>query len=190
MPTPVTATQLNMRPGHVEDAETLGRICFEAFAAIADAHSFPRDFPSADVGTGFMTMMLSRPDIYSVVAEEGGRIVGSNFLWKSDAVAGVGPITVDPAVQNSKIGRALMEDVMRHADENGTYSVRLLQSAYHNRSLALYTKLGFRSCRLAVVYSGNTAQGGYRGLSSSASGQRRSRKNGRVGDAGPRSHAS
>ena len=143
MPTPVSATELNLRPGHVEDAETLGRICFEAFAAIADAHSFPRDFPSADVGTGFMTMMLSRPDIYSVVAEEGGRIVGSNFLWKSDAVAGVGPITVDPAVQNSKIGRALMEDVMRHADENGSYSVRLLQSAYHNRSLALYTKLGF-----------------------------------------------
>jgi hypothetical protein len=90
-----------------------------------------------------MTMMLSRSDIYSVVAEEGGRITGSNFLWVSDAVAGVGPITVDPAVQNSKTGRALMEDVLRYADDNGFPSVRLVQAAYHNRSLSLYTKLGF-----------------------------------------------
>jgi hypothetical protein len=89
--------------------------------------------------------MLSRPDIYSVVAEEGGRIVGSNFLWVSDAVAGVGPVTVDPNVQNSKIGRTLMDDVLRYADERGIGSVRLVQAAFHNRSLSLYTKLGFNT---------------------------------------------
>jgi len=143
MPTTITATELNLRPGRLEEAEALGKICFDAFAAIADAHNFPRDFPSAEVGTGMMTMLLSRPDIYSVVAEEGERIVGSNFLWEGDSVAGVGPITVAPQVQNSKIGRALMEDVIRHAEEKGIYSVRLLQSAYHNRSLSLYTKLDF-----------------------------------------------
>lgn len=143
MPTTTTATELNLREGHIDDAQTLGRICFEAFASIADAHSFPRDFPSPDVAAGLMSMMLSRPDIYSVVAEEGGRVLGSNFLWESDEVAGVGPITVDPNVQNSKVGRALMNDVLRHADEKGTYSVRLVQAAYHNRSLSLYTKLGF-----------------------------------------------
>ena len=106
-------------------------------------HNFPRDFPSVEMATGFMSMMLSRPDIYSVVAEEGGRIVGSNFLWQSDAIAGVGPITVDPTIQNSKIGRTLMTDVLRRADEAGSLSVRLVQAAFHNRSLALYTKLGF-----------------------------------------------
>lgn len=36
-----------------------------------------------------------------------------------------------------------MNAVLRHADENGTLSVRLVQAAYHNRSLSLYTKLGF-----------------------------------------------
>ena len=143
MPTTTTATELNLRAGRMDDAETLGRICFEAFASIADAHSFPRDFPSPDVGAGLMSMILSRPDVYSVVAEEGGRVLGSNFLWESDEVAGVGPITVDPTVQNSKVGRALMNDVLRHADEKRTYSVRLVQAAYHNRSLSLYTKLGF-----------------------------------------------
>jgi hypothetical protein len=39
-----------------------------------------------------------------------------------------------------------MEDVLRRADEKGFLSVRLLQAAYHNRSLSLYTKLGFNTC--------------------------------------------
>ena len=138
-----TATTMSLRPGRTTDAEALGQICFDAFGAIADAHNFPRDFPSPEVSTGLMSMMLSRPDVYSVVAERDGRAIGSNFLWEGDAVSGVGPITVDPNVQNSKVGRSLMEDVMNHADEKGTLSVRLVQAAYHNRSLSLYAKLGF-----------------------------------------------
>lgn len=137
------ATELNLRPGRDDDASDLGRICFEAFASVADAHNFPRDFPSAEIAAGLMSMLLTRPDIYSVVAEEGGRVVGSNFLWEGDAVSGVGPITVDPNGQNSGIGRELMNDVLQHADDRGTLSVRLVQAAYHNRSLSLYTKLGF-----------------------------------------------
>jgi GNAT superfamily N-acetyltransferase len=137
------ATELKLRPGKIDEAGELGRICFDAFDAISSAHNFPRDFPSAEVATGLISMLLSRPDIYSVVAEEAGQAVGSNFLWKSDAVAGVGPITVDTDVQNSSIGRALMADVLNHADDYGILSVRLVQAAFHNRSLSLYTKLGF-----------------------------------------------
>ena len=143
MPTTISATELTLRPGRAEEAEALGKICFDAFSSIADAHNFRRDFPSPEVASGLMSMMLSRPDVYSVVAEEGGRVLGSNFLWESDAVAGVGPITVDPTAQNSNIGRSLMNDVLRRADEKGTLIVRLVQAAYHNRSLSLYTKLAF-----------------------------------------------
>lgn len=143
MQTQRVATELNLRPGRADDSGELGRICFEAFASVADAHSFPRDFPSPEIAAGLMSMMLTRPEFYSVVAEEGGRVVGSNFLWEGDAVSGVGPITVDPNAQNSGIGRRLMDDVLRHADDKGTLSVRLVQAAFHNRSLSLYTKLGF-----------------------------------------------
>lgn len=134
---------LILRAGRPEDAEITGRICFEAFAAIADQHNFPRDFPAPEIAIGLTTMLLNRPDIYSVVAELDGQIVGSNFLWEGNQISGVGPITVDPKVQNSSIGRRLMEDVIRRSDERGFLSVRLLQAAYHNRSLSLYTKLGF-----------------------------------------------
>lgn len=139
------AAGAQLRPAKHDDAKELGRICYEAFANIAGKHNFPPDFPSAEVGAGLMEMMLSRPDVYSVVAEYNGKTVGSNFLWESDVVAGVGPITVDPSSQNSSLGREMMEDVIRRADERGFLSVRLVQAAYHNRSLALYTKLGFNT---------------------------------------------
>ncbi|HET6521127.1 MAG TPA: GNAT family N-acetyltransferase, partial [Geminicoccaceae bacterium] len=85
----------------------------------------------------------SRSDVYSVVAEADGRVVGSNFLWETAPVVGVGPITVDPAVQDGAVGRRLMEDVLGRARDRRFAGVRLVQAAYHSRSLALYTKLGF-----------------------------------------------
>ena len=157
-PTTMTKPQITLRPGRPEDAAELGKICFEAFAAIADQHNFPHDFPNAEVGIGFMNMLFSRPDCYSVVAEYEGKIAGSNFLWEGDAVKGVGPITVDPAVQNSSIGRALMQDVLAHAAEARPLAVRLVQSAYHNRSLSLYTKLGFDAVEPLSMIQGQPLQ--------------------------------
>jgi GNAT superfamily N-acetyltransferase len=134
---------LTLRAGRSEDAESLGSLCYGAFRAIAEGHNFPPDFPSAGVATGLLGSLLERPDVYSVVAEADGRVVGSNFLLEGGAIAGVGPITIDPAAQNAAVGRRLMEDVLRRADERNIAGVRLVQAAYHNRSLSLYAKLGF-----------------------------------------------
>jgi GNAT superfamily N-acetyltransferase len=127
------------------DAAVCGPICFEAFKAIDDEHNFPWDFPSAEVATGLLTMMLSNPGFYSVVAEQEGKVVASNFLDERGPIAGVGPITVDPASQNQTVGRRLMSAVLDRASERNAAGVRLLQSAFHNRSLCLYTKLGFET---------------------------------------------
>jgi predicted N-acetyltransferase YhbS len=131
------------RPGTPEDAGACGRICYDAFAAIAAAHGYPCDFPSPEVATGLVTALLGRPGIFSVVAEAGGEVVGSNFLDERAAIAGVGPITVAPGAQNGAIGRQLMVAVMDRAAERGAAGVRLVQTAYHARSLSLYAKLGF-----------------------------------------------
>src|SRR5918997_4334025 len=137
------ATSLTLRAGRPEDAEDCGFICYGAFKTIADEHNFPPDFPSSEVAVGLLTSLLSRDDVYSVVAEVDGRVVGSNFLWEKGTIAGVGPITIDPTAQNVAVGRRLMEDELRRAEERNIAGVRLVQAAYHNRSLALYTKLGF-----------------------------------------------
>jgi N-acetylglutamate synthase-like GNAT family acetyltransferase len=118
-------------------------ICYEAFKAISEHHNFPPDFPSSEVACGLLSSLFSLPNVYSVVAEMEGRIVGSNFLWEDTTVAGVGPITIAPHIQNSTLGRCLMEDVLERARQKRFAGVRLVQAAFHNRSLALYTKLGF-----------------------------------------------
>lgn len=140
----VQSTQtVTLRPGRPTDNNACGRICFEAFKGIARQHNFPPDFPSVDVANGLIAMLLSHPEFFSVVAEVGGEVVGSNFLDERSSIAGVGPITVDPRVQNLKIGRRLMQAVLDRAAERKFAGVRLLQSAYHSRSLALYATLGF-----------------------------------------------
>ena len=132
-----------IRPGTREDAAACGLIDFEAFKSISSEHNFPWDFPSVEIATTVVTMMLSNPGFYSVVAEIDGRVVGSNFLDERNPISGVGPISVDPALQNQTIGRQLMQAVMERSAQRGFAGIRLVQSAYHNRSLCLYTKLGF-----------------------------------------------
>lgn len=134
---------VTIRAGRPDDAESCGRICYEAFKTISEAHNFPPDFPSPEPAIGLLSFLLSNSGVYSVVAEVDGKAVGSNFLWELGMIAGIGPITIDPATQNAAIGRRLMEDVLRRVAERGFAGVRLVQAAYHNRSLSLYTKLGF-----------------------------------------------
>jgi predicted N-acetyltransferase YhbS len=134
---------LTLRPARPADADICARICFEAFKQIAEQHNFPPDFPNTDIAAGLMASLIANPVIYGVVAEFDGRVVGSNFLWENCVIAGVGPITVDPADQNSAVGRMLMSDVLARAAEQRFAGVRLVQAAYHQRSLSLYTKLGF-----------------------------------------------
>jgi GNAT superfamily N-acetyltransferase len=146
------------RSGRPEDAQACGAIFHEAFRLIAEQHNFPVDFPDPAAAVGILTMLLSRDDIYSVIAEMSGDIVGSNFLWESDAIAGVGPITVKPSVQNGSIGRLLMERVLDRAGVKRFTGVRLVQAAYHNRSLSLYTKLGFDAREPLSIMQGPALQ--------------------------------
>lgn len=134
---------LRLRPASPDDAGSAGTICYEAFKAIAEQHRFPPDFSTPAVAIGLMDHLMSRADIHAVIAEVDGRVVGSNFLWEGGPVAGVGPITVAPGVQNGAIGRRLMEAVLERARRREITAVRLVQAGYHMRSLSLYAKLGF-----------------------------------------------
>ena len=132
---------VHIRPAIAADAEACGRIIFEAFAGIADQHSFPRDFPSVEVATQLATAFINDPSGFAVVAETKGRVVGSNFLSEGDPVRGVGPITVDVSVQGSGVGRLLMRTVLERARD--AIGVRLVQDAFNTRSITLYASVGF-----------------------------------------------
>jgi predicted N-acetyltransferase YhbS len=134
---------LILRSGTPNDGKACGKICYEAFDSISKQHNFPSDFPDIESAEELMNFLLPQKSIESIVAEIDGKVVGSNFLWKLSPIGGVGPITVNPNIQNSSVGRNLMEDLLERARSQKLLGIRLCQAAYHNRSLSLYTKLGF-----------------------------------------------
>jgi predicted N-acetyltransferase YhbS len=141
---PVNAQpEVTIRVARPEDAAVCGAISYKAFSTINAEHNFPCDFPNQEVAIGITTMLFSHPGFYCVVAESGGRVIGSNCLDERSVIAGVGPVTVDPGVQNRGAGHKLMQAVLDRAKEQGAPGIRLVQAAFHNRSLALYTRLGF-----------------------------------------------
>jgi predicted N-acetyltransferase YhbS len=140
----------------------LARICFDAFGAIQDHHRFTRDFPVIEAAEQVIGYWISNPSIWGVVAERDGRILGSNFLDERDPIRGVGPITVDPEGQNAGVGRLLMRAVIERG--SGAPGIRLLQDAFHMRSLCLYQSLGFDVKEPVAVMTGEPRSGPLEGV--------------------------
>jgi predicted N-acetyltransferase YhbS len=140
---PQSQPALTVRPATPQDSSVCGEISYRAFSAINAAHNFPCDFSGPEASIGALSRMFSSPGFYCVVAEIEGRIVGSNVLDERSVIVGVGPVSVDPDVQNHGVGRKLMKAVMDRANECHAAGIRLVQAAFHNRSLSLYASLGF-----------------------------------------------
>lgn len=145
---------LMIRRATPDDVEACGIICYKAFSTINKQHNFPPDVPSEDVGKQVLSMMFSHPGFFCVVAEHNGKIIGSNCLDERAPIAGIGPITVDPEHQNVGAGRQLMAAVMNRAAERKFAGLRLVQAAFHGRSMSLYAKLGFDVQEPLVVMQG------------------------------------
>jgi GNAT superfamily N-acetyltransferase len=155
---PGTLPEVTVRTARPDDAPLCGQICYQAFLTINEAHGFPCDFPGPEAPVGLLTGMFSDPGFYCVVAEIEGRVVGSNCLDERSIISGVGPITVDPSAQNRRVGRKLMDAVMTRASEQRAAGVRLVQAAFHTRSLSLYAGLGFAIREPLACMQGRTKQ--------------------------------
>jgi predicted N-acetyltransferase YhbS len=145
---------VTIRRAHPDDVAACAQICYDAFYKINTQHSFPPDVPSPEMANSILSGMFSHPGFYCIVAEVDGHIAGSNCLDERSAVAGVGPITIKPDVQNRGVGRKLMTAVLDRARERNAPGVRLVQAAFHGRSLSLYTSLGFDVREPLVVIQG------------------------------------
>jgi len=145
---------ITIRRAEAADAAKCGAILYSAFLKVADEHNFPPDFPSVEVATDVVSMLLAHPGFYGIVAQDDDRIVGSNFADLRSSIAGIGPISIDPQVQNQGIGRKLMEAAIDHLASTNVCGIRLVQSAYNNRSLSLYTRLGFQTREPLSVIQG------------------------------------
>jgi predicted N-acetyltransferase YhbS len=157
-------TGLQIRTATMEDAGVCARIMFDAFESLATHHAFPIE-PGTPEFTDFqIKAMLATEGIFAFVAERDGAIVGSGFQDERGSIVGVGPISVDPAAMDAGVGRALMEALLRRCEDRCVAGVRLVQTAYHYRSLSLYAKLGFAVREPLSVFTGSP-----RGAASEAS---------------------
>ncbi len=137
------ATAVVVREATAEDADACARSFYDAFESIASQHNFPVEPPSREFTRFRVSDMLSSDGFVGLLAERDDQVLGSAFVDERASIAGIGPVTVDPTVQNDGIGRALVEAALLRERDRGVAGVRLVQTAYHYRSLALYAKLGF-----------------------------------------------
>src|ERR687897_3742482 len=138
------------------DAETCGKIGFQAHKAISSAHGYPSEQPSLEFAIGMIRTLLANPNSWGALAERDGKILGSIFLhvFPPSPVAAIGPLTVDPSAQGG-VGRALMEASLMEARKRYCDQVRLVQSPSHSRSFVLYTKCGFTLREPLFIMHGN-----------------------------------
>jgi GNAT superfamily N-acetyltransferase len=155
MATPASIPGPHIREATPEDSGVCARIFYDAFKTINQSHNFPPEIALIEEASRIFDMLFSHPGFGCLVAEYEGRIVGSNCMDERSTIFGIGPISVDPAVQNKGLGRALMTATLDRARRKGAPGVRLLQAAFHNRSLSLYSKLGFDVREPVSVMSGH-----------------------------------
>jgi predicted N-acetyltransferase YhbS len=138
------------------DAETCGKIGFQAHKAISSAHGYPSEQPSIEFAVGMIKTLLANPNSWGVLAERDSQILGSIFLhvFPPSPVAAIGPLTVEPSAEGG-VGRALMEASLMEARKRSYEQVRLVQSPSHSRSFVLYTKCGFTLREPLFLMHGN-----------------------------------
>jgi GNAT superfamily N-acetyltransferase len=138
-----SVTRVSVREATSEDAESCARIFYDAFESIAVRHNLPVEPPSREFTRFKVGEMLASEGFAALVAENQDEIRGSAFIDERAVIAGIGPVTVDPSVQDHGVGRSLMEAALERERARDVAGIRLVQTAYHYRSLALYSKLGF-----------------------------------------------
>jgi GNAT superfamily N-acetyltransferase len=152
---------LMIRPIEQNDAESCGKIGYQAHKTISSAHGYPSEQPSEEFGIGLIRRLLGNPNSWGVLAERQGKTLGSIFLHRflPSPVAVVGPLTVHPSAEGG-VGRMLMDAALTQARKQNHDQIRLVQSPSHIRSFVLYTKSGFTLREPLFLMQGQPQKGG------------------------------
>jgi predicted N-acetyltransferase YhbS len=118
-------TAVTVRQATTQDTDACARIFYDSFESIATRHSFPIEPPSREFTHFKASQMLSSEGFVGFAAERNGELVGTAFVDERDAIAGIGPVTVDPAAQDDGIGRALMEAALARERGRRAPGIRL-----------------------------------------------------------------
>lgn len=96
---------------------------------------------------------FARRDAHStiLVAEQGGRIVGSAMLGEDGHRGWVYYVAVDPALQGAGLGRQMMAAVEAWLAARGVWKVQLLVREDNRRVVEFYERLGYKDTRTVCL---------------------------------------
>ena len=147
--TTLPATAIVVRPmaeGDLAEARRIFQLAFGTFMGVPDPANFSadRDFfrPRwlGELGSGF-------------VAEQDGRIVGSNLITNWGSFGFFGPLTIHPELWDKGVAQQLLEPTMEQFRAWGVRQAALFTFAHSAKHMNLYQKFGFWPRFLTAIMS-------------------------------------
>jgi GNAT superfamily N-acetyltransferase len=135
----MTDSGVTIRPlgeSDLAEADRIMRVAFGTFLGLPDPSAFMGD---ADY---VRTRWAAEPTC-ALAAEADGRLVGTNFVTRWGSVGFFGPLTVDPALWDKGVARALLNETMPFFDRWGVTHAGLFTFPQSPKHLGLYQGYGF-----------------------------------------------
>jgi GNAT superfamily N-acetyltransferase len=124
-----------------EDRTAVAQIILEAFGALDTRHDVPTYLANIEEAQEVAAHLFGLPKVRGFGIDDDGQLVGVGFLHDlGDVGMGISPLAVAPAAQARGVGQVILD---RMIEEAGDRSIRLLQDAFNNGTLALYARYGF-----------------------------------------------
>jgi hypothetical protein len=120
----------------LDEADRIMRLAFGTFLGLPDPGGFMGD---AD----YVRTRWAADPASALAAEVDGRLVGTNFVTRWGSVGFFGPITVDPAIWDNGVARALLNETMPILAQWGVSHAGLFTFPQSAKHLALYQSFGF-----------------------------------------------
>ncbi|MET0072492.1 MAG: GNAT family N-acetyltransferase [Candidatus Thiodiazotropha sp.] len=142
---------MKIRQATAADIDTLSALLDQLFSIEQD---FAPDHMKQRVG---LEALLAVPDAYVAVADDDGEVVGMATLQVLISTAEGGrcglieDLVVSESYRGRGIGRALMDHLIRWADNNGLTRLQLLADRDNQPALAFYKKQGWSTTRLIAL---------------------------------------
>lgn len=132
-----------MREDDLDAADRIFRLAFGTFLRLDD--------PTTFAGKADPLRARWREHRAGVVAEEDGRLVGSNLAVRWGSVGFFGPLSVDPDLWNRGLGQRLLPPILDTFDEWGLRLAGLFTFPDSTKHVGLYQRFGFLPKHLTVV---------------------------------------
>jgi GNAT superfamily N-acetyltransferase len=132
---------ITVRDAAPTDQSATAEVIYNAFHQLDERHDVPAYMNSMEEANIAASRLYGIPKIHGYVAEDDGQVIGVGFLHDlGDVGMGISPLAVSPNAQSLGAGQAILDRMIERA---GGASIRLLQDAFNNTTLALYSRYGF-----------------------------------------------